>query len=69
MDNFKQAERIYHTEDLKDPTIIGNCVNCLENKKTFTVLTEDYEAYIDCEGNLFCSTECALEFHDVKEVE
>ena len=46
-----------------EPMLIGKCVVCGE------ILTSDYEYCTDDDGNLFCTTECALEFYGVKEVE
>ena len=46
-----------------EPILIGKCVVCGE------VLTTDYEYCTDDDGNLFCTTECALEFYGVREVE
>ncbi len=45
-----------------EPILIGKCVVCGE------VLTTDYEYCTDDDGNLFCATECALEFYGVREV-
>ena len=66
MSNFRQAERKYLEYDVADPAMFGACKNCLENRKTFTALTSDYEAYIDDEKNLFCSEECAMEYHGIR---
>lgn len=62
--NFRKAERLYHTPTETPQKIIGRCaaVGCKD------ILTDDYTYYSDFEGNLFCSTECALEWHGVAEV-
>lgn len=64
MNNLAQAERLYHTLPETEPKIIGRCaeVGCQE------IMTDDYTYYVDYEGNIFCSHECALKFYGVREV-
>lgn len=45
-----------------EPIVIGKCIACGE------ILTTDYEYCTDDDGNLFCTTECALDFYGVREV-
>lgn len=65
MSNLLQAEKAYLTPPERDAEVIGYCINCF-NKSKFTILTSDYEAYIDDEKNLFCSEECAMEYHGIR---
>ena len=44
-----------------EPEIKGICDCCHEK------LSEDYTYFPDSYGNTFCSQECALEYHGVKE--
>lgn len=44
-----------------EPKKIGYCYNCE------VPIREDFECYEDRDNNLFCSTECALEYYEVKE--
>ena len=61
---FRQAERLYHTPPETPQKIIGRCaeVGCQE------IMTDDYTYYVDYEGNIFCSHECALKFYGVREI-
>lgn len=46
-----------------DPPIRDKCLQCDED------LREDYTYWIDEDGNKFCSDDCAMEYHDIKEKE
>lgn len=46
-----------------DPPIMGYCLQCNQE------LRQDYEYYIDNEDNKFCSEECAIQYHEIKEME
>jgi len=66
--NFNRAQENYLKEPLKEFKILGVCKNCLDNKNVITQLRNDYETYKNNEGDLFCSIECALEWHGVEEI-
>lgn len=46
-----------------EPEIMGICVKCGEN------LREDYGYFEDSYGNVFCSQECAVNYHGIEEKE
>lgn len=48
-----------------EPKVVGECGNLDCRCK----LTEDYTYFTDNDGNTFCSTDCALAFHGVREEE
>lgn len=45
------------------PKTIGRCLFCGED------LTEDYEFYTDNMDNMFCSKECACDYHGIQSKE
>lgn len=45
------------------PIYIGECLVCGEK------LREDYEFYTDNINNMFCSLECACDYHGIKSKE
>ena len=47
----------------QDPPVMGYCIQCNQE------LRQDYEYYIDNEDNKFCSEECAIQYHGIKEME
>ena len=44
--------------------VYGTC-ECCGN----TIISEDKEYYVDSEGRVFCSIECALDVHSITKVE
>ncbi len=44
--------------------VLGHCEECQN-----TIDSECHEAYVDEEGQYFCSVECALEYYGITKVE
>ncbi len=53
----------YRCPNAPEPKVRGYCLQCTED------LREDYEYYIDNDGNEFCSDDCALKYHGIKSKE
>lgn len=61
--NERMRQNLSYERQTKAPRQIAKCENCNDS------ITDQKPYWTDEEGNIFCSVQCALEYHDIHKVE